>query len=60
MGEFGEGVKKGHGKYTYPSGKYYEGYWINGLPYGIGSHFNSSGNLETSGVWVDGSLVVHK
>jgi hypothetical protein len=56
VGEFSAGKYSGQGTYTGADGSRLVGGWVNGLANGPGIALDSQGNLQKSGIWVDGQL----
>ena len=57
MGDYHEGKKHGHGRFTYPSKKVYDGGWVNGKQDGEGKLFDQTGELLKKGTWSEGLFV---
>lgn len=45
--------KEGYGVFTWPDGRQYKGYWVNGKQHGKGVFINDKG-IEQEGMWENG------
>lgn len=55
-GEYCRGKKDGWGRFTFPSQKYYEGFWVDGVQEGVGSLVSNDGTELKKGLWVSGAF----
>ena len=55
-GDFAFGKKDGKGKFTFPSGNYYDGYWIDGKQHGAGALFSKDQTMMKKGLWKYGNF----
>lgn len=56
-GSFENGKYDGSGEFHFADGQYYKGMFKNGQKNGIGTLYNSNGNAEKTGNWVDDNFV---
>ncbi|CAG5133804.1 unnamed protein product, partial [Candidula unifasciata] len=53
LGEYSQGKKQGFGKFIYPDGSKYEGFWVNDLKDGTGKYYYTNGDIY-EGDWSKG------
>ena len=50
-GDYLMGRKDGKGKFTFPSGNVYDGYWIDGKQHGAGTLYSKDEKILKKGLW---------
>lgn len=55
-GDLVDGIREGEGVLHLQNGFSYEGHFSNNLPNGIGTYYNSEGEIVAAGIWEDGFL----
>ena len=55
-GEYYKGQKDGYGKFIFPSGKQFEGFWVEGKQDGVGVIRDENRELKKRGKWKNGTF----